>query len=290
MAVEAMRACGYRKAGGLYAVADGPGFPCDRLPFPLHVCPTCSGGIKQSRSYAWLAPEFFGQHLLEGQAVATECHDPANDPICHPSGKVMLMWVGEKFYSAESFSREAVKLGISKRVTAIPKGLEIGKTWIALAHPKAITCPDCTGKGVTEEGCDRCGGKGQASAIFHAFIPSRLELILKQSDATEERIAEEKKRGVTVVAVPDDDKDHTEGNAFSDLAKRKREETEAAKKEMGLEKFDAEEKQAQAARCQVGAPDPKIQCEENAVGDCGCGKPACQQHIDGCTTGREGVA
>jgi len=44
--------------------------------------------------------------------------------------------------------------------------------------------------------------------IFSAFIPRAVELVLKESDATPERREKEGKRGVTVVTVPDDDRDH----------------------------------------------------------------------------------
>jgi hypothetical protein len=44
--------------------------------------------------------------------------------------------------------------------------------------------------------------------IFCVFVPRAVELILKESDATPERREKEAKRGVTVVAVPDDDRDH----------------------------------------------------------------------------------
>ena len=256
MAVEPMRACGFRKVGGLYLVSSDGGVPCDRLPFPLHVCPCCGGGVKQSRGYQWLAPEFFGQHLVEVHVIPDgpdkgrmqECEDPLVDPICHPSVKVMLMWIGEKFYTPGSFTEEAAKLGVSKRITAIPKGLKVGETWIVVAHPLALNpCPNCEGKPITvelgkePETCERCSGKGKAPAIFHAFIPKRIELILKQSDATPERTEQEKKRGVTVVAVPDDDQDHVEGSVYSDLAKRKKAEAAVKKKVASLDKFPAVE-------------------------------------------------
>ena len=35
-------------------------------------------------------------------------------------------------------------------------------------------------------------------------------------------------------------------------------------------------------RCQVGAPHPDIQCENDAVGICACGKPVCKDHINQC--------
>ena len=54
MAVEARRGCGYRKVGGLYLMGGTGGMPCCKMPIPLHVCPTCHGGIKQTRGWSWI--------------------------------------------------------------------------------------------------------------------------------------------------------------------------------------------------------------------------------------------
>lgn len=35
-------------------------------------------------------------------------------------------------------------------------------------------------------------------------------------------------------------------------------------------------------RCQIGAPHPAIQCTNESVGICACGKPACAEHINKC--------
>jgi len=41
--IESERGCGYRRAGkegfGIYLIGDTPTEPCERLPFPLVVCP-----------------------------------------------------------------------------------------------------------------------------------------------------------------------------------------------------------------------------------------------------------
>ena len=57
MAVEARRGCGYRKVGGLYLMGGTGGMPCCKMPIPLHVCPTCHGGIKQTRGWSWIDPQ-----------------------------------------------------------------------------------------------------------------------------------------------------------------------------------------------------------------------------------------
>jgi hypothetical protein len=85
-----------------------------------------------------------------------------------PEGKHGLLWVGEKFYTPRSFLDEAVGRGISKRVASLPKGFEIGKTVVYLAHKKCIP---------TEE--------ESQPAIFTAYKPSRLEIVVDTTNPDE---------------------------------------------------------------------------------------------------------
>lgn len=62
--------------------------------------------------------------------------------------------------------------------------------------------------GETHRPCENFQAPKPTPGIFCAFIPRAVELILKESDATAERLEKEAKRGVTVVTVPDGDKDH----------------------------------------------------------------------------------
>lgn len=252
MAVEAMRGCGYRQVDGLYLRCDGAAFGCDRIPVPLHACPICGGGVRQARAHRWLDPAFFGEHHIRGALVEQHsetsasyellpCPDPALDPVCHPRAPMLLMWVGSRHYTPHTFRMEAADLGVSKRIPAVPKGMKFGETWVLLAHPEAIDpCPTCKGSGLGAEihevdeasKCETCDGKGKAPGVFFAFCPTRVELVLRQSDATPERIAEETKRGVTVVAVPDNDLDHNqkEARAAKRAAERVRQEAAATVK------------------------------------------------------------
>jgi hypothetical protein len=234
MAVEAKRGCGYRRVGGLYLVGGGLSAPCNRMPFALDRCPTCGAGVKFTRGHTWLQPDFFSVHEPEkvitaagpGYVRATACRDEGPCPVCrnrNDFGPHLLLWIGRAHYSPESYLDESRKLGVSRRIAAMPKGLVIGETWVLLAHLDAVpvehptVCTRCkcfeaqhttmapvNGHGV----CEEFQAPKPTPGIFSAFIPRAVELILKQSDATPERIEKEKKRGVTVVAVPDDDKDH----------------------------------------------------------------------------------
>ncbi len=89
MAVERRRGCGYRKVGGLYMVSGGPGRPCDRLPIALTVCPVCSHGWKQTRSWTWV--DVAG--LVGG--VHPACQDDFPCPLCMATGdmgKTIRFW------------------------------------------------------------------------------------------------------------------------------------------------------------------------------------------------------
>lgn len=209
MATEARRGCGYRKVGGIYLVAGGAGVPCDRLPFPLTVCPTCSCGFKQTRGWTWVNLEALTgeQHNRGGD---NPCIDEGPCPVCDGGvTKAGLLWVGEGFYKTpEAFNRESNALGISRRIKSVPKDFTLGETWVLLAHPKAVPPPLLTPlKEFLEETDDE--PKKPTPGIFRAFKPERIEILVTESQkADNEFMAKVEKRGLTPVVVPDDDKDH----------------------------------------------------------------------------------
>lgn len=186
MAIEKKRGCGYRKVNGVYLVMDPGGFECDRIPLELSVCPCCGEGIKFSRGFTWIQPFklFSGDH-----PAPCKCNDhmactAPRCPVCQPSfyfvsddasdyfKEAGLMWIGEKYYSTETFSQEANELGISKRIAAIPHGFKVGETWVFLAHKKAVKINDLF-KGEPAE---------PRPGIFMAFKPARIEKIVLQSE------------------------------------------------------------------------------------------------------------
>lgn len=203
MAVEKERGCGFRKVGGLYLVGPELSAPCDRLPLNLCVCPTCGHGVKFGRGFQWLqAFRFFGRHE---KCTSEVCRGPLSCNVCTPPDKAGLLWIGEKFYSPASFCYEAVRMGISKRISQIPRGLEIGKTVIYLAHKLGGT-----------DGENLCPG------IFSSFVPSRLEMIITETQSRKPRfMAKLEKRGITPVVVPDDDPDHNPAAARRQARERK---------------------------------------------------------------------
>jgi len=202
MAVEGKRGCGYRKVGGLYLVGGGMSVFCDRLPLKIPVCKTCGEHPRFSRNIAKISPlRLWGHHL-------TECKDSAFDPICFPPEQAYLMWVGSE-YTPQSFIAESSAMGISKRIPAIPADLKVGEDWVFLAFQKLIP----TGKKAFllpfDDPEDLKGKKGFEPGVFFAFRPTRLEMIVTQSqsqDAEKMKLLTDK--GIEPVIVPDDDPDH----------------------------------------------------------------------------------
>jgi hypothetical protein len=188
--VEGARGCGYRKGGGLYLMAGEPNAPCSLLPLALEVCPTCGGGIKPARGWTWVDAD--GLLGLPRGAHPPTRHSKAC-PFTGELGATGLIWIGAAFYSTpESFMREARRMGISRRITAVPKGLEVGETWVLLAH-----------RNVPELHADGDDDKVDAPGVFSAFKPERIEYVVK-GDETEDELAALEKRGIEPVRVERD--------------------------------------------------------------------------------------
>jgi hypothetical protein len=177
---EGERGCGRRKPGGKYLVSGGAMVPCGRMPIPLDRCPTCSCGIKAARGWTWLelssflkaAPTADGSSGCPGARSCGWCPLGPNGPA-----RVGLLWVGSVFYAKpEAFMREAAQMGISRRIAQVPKGFEVGKTWVLLAHRK----PE--------------------PHAFTMFRPERVEYVVRAEDSNE-RLAALAKQGLTLVRV-----------------------------------------------------------------------------------------
>lgn len=187
LSVESRRGCGYRKPGGLYLVSGLYGRYCGALPIEMTVCPTCHHGIKPARGWTWInLAEFASQRPCEKEDGCGDC--PIADAQIQEVG---LIWVGEKFYpTTRSFSTEAATMGISRRISQIPRKFKLGETWVALGHRKAIEAlPD------------------PKPGIFHVFKPAQIDYIVKETDSTE-KLERLEKRGITLVkVVPKEEKE-----------------------------------------------------------------------------------
>lgn len=209
MAIEKERGCGYRKVGGLYLCGRGHGLTCDRLPFELEACPTCGAGVKFTRGFTWLDwVKYAGNHMDCGE-------QPLICPACAPSECPQpygLLWIGEAFYTPQSFILEAMELGVSRRIAAIPHKLKLGQSWILCAHISACGRRRSVSPPFAETG---------VPGILYAFRPTSIEKLIWQRDATPELLEELKKDGIAPIIIPDGDLDHSPETSLKPTSEEK---------------------------------------------------------------------
>jgi hypothetical protein len=174
VSIESERYCGYRKPDatgvGIYLMGPKYGEKCERLPFPLSVCSVCGEGIRFSRNMRIINPS-----RLFGKAVEPVCtkecqqHDHESCPMCNPeavAGAVGgVMWAGQKFYTPDKFNIEAAGMGISKKISSVPKAFQIGVHHVYLAHKKAVLVYD--------------GINPWRPGVFMVFKPTHIDLVIE---------------------------------------------------------------------------------------------------------------
>lgn len=209
--VETARGCGYRKPSksglGIYLIGGALTAGCGRLPLPLHVCPVCSAGIKPSRSWTWIDPNALFELPTAGVINADMTGKVTSIPsLCNSERRVCeqcpigwagitgrhgLLWIGEQHYSSPHvFLVEARGRGVSRKINAIPKGFELGKTWVFLAHRKTIPDPETPGEFLP--------------GVFSMFRPSSIDLVVADEHSVPERakkLVEEFGESVRVIKV-----------------------------------------------------------------------------------------
>lgn len=209
MAIEPMRGCGYRVVGGLYLCGGGLEMHCDRLPYELEICPVCGAGVKFTRGWTWLD---WGKYAGPHGTTLRECSCPPQCPICqsayqHHPQPYGLLWVGEQFYTLQSFINEALTMGVSRRIAAVPRNLKLGETWVLFAHKKVIGVAELT-PGSTDLRPENFQYTEFKSGVFYAFRPQSLELLIWESEANTGYLIELAERGITPIIIPDGDEDH----------------------------------------------------------------------------------
>lgn len=178
------RGCGMRKGGGLYLVTDGPASGCGLFPLPLHACPACGQGIKPARGWTWVdVPALLSPEPDTcGEAHCGRCPLAMPQRLTH--GKAGLLWIGKASYKTpQDWLREAVQMGISRRIAAVPRAFVLGHTWVLMAHRKALVT----------------GNEAQPGIIAY-FRPSRIEYVVK-GDESEDELERLAKRGITLVEI-----------------------------------------------------------------------------------------
>lgn len=219
MPSEAMRACGWRKIGALYLVGEKSGIACCKLPIPLvpHFCNVCGldHTVHHFQGWKWVDPKplISSKPCLAENVAFFAAYCPAMDPE-RMGDKVGLMWVGVHFYpTAEAFLFEANAMGISKRINTLPRGFELGKTWVFLAHPRAIrnqpAATDWQLLGLVKPADAEEAKDSWTPAIFRIFRPIAVEKIVTRTQlADESEMDKLRERGITPVAVDDNDAAH----------------------------------------------------------------------------------
>lgn len=183
---DTKRGCGYRKLHSLYLRDDGPAIGCGRLPFRLDRCPCCGNGVAYSRRATWLN----GDAFIKAYAPVCKnencfiCPLKTDDEGSTHLGMVLLQWIGRKFYTVDEFNAEAQQLGISRRISSVPRGFKIGKSYVFLAHLDAIDNEDGT----------------KTPGVFRVFKPNRIEIIVDGTEPDEE-IEAYVNRGLTPVFI-----------------------------------------------------------------------------------------
>jgi hypothetical protein len=97
-----------------------------------------------------------------------------------PAGQHGLIWIGGGYYKTPGdFMKEAGRMGISRKLPAVPRNFVLGKTVVYLAHREAAFATDRAL--VPEEIAARAPG------IFTAFKPTGIDLVIEDENNVPER-------------------------------------------------------------------------------------------------------
>jgi hypothetical protein len=198
MASEARRGCGYRKAGGIYVRGElGAGIPVGWLP--------CCIDYPHTLGMVWAEPQRLfrtaGQAGDSWEALLALEHWRRKE-------KVGLIWVGAQHYTMDSFTKEALEMGISRRVATLPVDVKRGDP-VALAFVAAVPVTE-SGTLFGYEGapaamhCETCAGVPVAKAVANAMAemgrPFQLEA-QRQRDVADILAGKERKGGPRKLAM-----------------------------------------------------------------------------------------
>lgn len=209
MAIEPRRACNFRKIGAYYLVGPALTATCDRIPLAIPTCSTCGETLRPNRGYAIIKPNLlWGLH--GGALGCPDRNRSVIDPVCTPPDRAYLMWVGERYYTPESFLEEARQLGVSKRIRTPPKGFVPNLHWVFLAHRKAIPNAGATAvQAALPLGLPEVEASQWKPGVFCVFMPTAIELIVSQEQANNPVfMLALNNENVRPVVVPTDDLDH----------------------------------------------------------------------------------
>lgn len=210
MATENERECGFRQVHGIYLMSgDWEYSYCDRHE-EIPACPCCATQPKFTQGiYRVEYNKLFGKH--------ENCMCRSNCPICYPKEDLdyYLDWVGNSFYTEESFKKEAREKGISRQAqwTTIPENFDLKNAYIICAM-KSI------GEEIKGTKLNPNAKTSKTDMIILGYKPQRIEYLINES---EKDLLDWKDKpedfdgtyyewivsiGVTPIVIPDDDPDH----------------------------------------------------------------------------------
>jgi len=207
MPVTSKRGCGYVQVHKLYLTIEKGGLThhCDRLPIELEPCPTCGSVPHFSRGITKVDP-----YQLWGVHSSCDCKDFC--PLCFPqtdsrSAPSFLMWVGEKYYTVDSFLEEGDELGVSKAIPFVPKDFVLGQSFVYLARRNYVD---------KVEGYNPDPKKvKKVDGIFAAYRPTKIQYVITETESEDKELIKDlKEKGITPLIVPDDDEAHVPKSAM----------------------------------------------------------------------------
>ena len=218
---EHQRRCGWRKEGGLY-LAGGDVVVLSGCKKRLRRTAR-EAGIVLSRGWAWVdTGEILDGCKWDSMVVFAEplagspsellmspgcgsLHGGSLCPLSDPPQRAGLLWIPKAYYPWPlCFYQEASALGIAFRIRALPKGFEIGKTMVLLAHVNAV---------FNDRSLHEYRELAYIPGIYAAFIPQAVEYVVKGTE-TEEELQGLVKKGITPVRI--ERKEAKQGELFQE--------------------------------------------------------------------------
>jgi len=182
---EEARGCGFKTEDSFYLRCEGKGILCGYLPIDLLEKPTKKVKSKKkkqvryfnsSRGPTWakvgdLIPEGHVCKLPDNPSIEGGCQGCWVRNI-DKEEVGLLLWVGMSYYkTTDLFDKEAGRVGISRKIPRqLVKKIQVGKTPVFLAHKEGSNILDPDTMEVIK-----------VRQIFRAFIPSRMEYVVKSA-------------------------------------------------------------------------------------------------------------
>lgn len=208
---EKDRLCGERKPEGMYLRSDGLFDSCGKLPLRLNCCPACGQGVKVTRGMSKINPRL----LFNTTCFGSNCSGCSLE-LTRLKEVGYLIGVGVKFYKHPSdFIREALEMGVSKRIAQIPRDFQVGVTPVFLAHPRVFM--DLVNEQAVEreieededqpalELDDHSETTGRrvvvhSPGVVAVVVPNRIEYVVR-GDESEDQLERLEARGLSLVRV-----------------------------------------------------------------------------------------